>query len=93
MTAHHPNVLYIGNYSRMNKIKEVVEAYDWCILAPTIVEEALAFKVFYMPDIVVIDGVVDHNFSLTYSPCLKAGDSCHPQRSRAKHVLHHLRQG
>ncbi len=64
MSAYHPNILYIGNTTRRSELAAFVEAYDWYVLQPTLVEQALAHYVFFMPDIVVIDGVADRNFTL-----------------------------
>lgn len=65
MSAYHPNVLYIGNAPRRTEFTTTVETHDWNVFAPTLVEEALAFYVFYLPDIVVIDATPDAHFDLS----------------------------
>ncbi len=55
MSQAHPNVLYIGDYTRGQALQ--ARAAGWHIYQPDDTLDALAMHVFYCPDIAVIDTV------------------------------------
>lgn len=54
MNKESLQILYVGNAERGQALQAMVEP-DWLVLMPSEVMEALAWYVFYMPDVVVLD--------------------------------------
>lgn len=55
MSAKHPNILYVGNPERANSLAKAVNPDGWHVYIPDCTMQALAFHIFYMPDLIIID--------------------------------------
>jgi CheY-like chemotaxis protein len=56
MTMENPNILYVGDIDRGRALLAAVQAEGGYVYLPAELNEALAMYVFYLPDVVVIDG-------------------------------------
>lgn len=68
MSAKHPNILYVGHPCQATCLQLATQGNDWCIYTPASLMQALAFYVFYVPDLVILD---------TTHPTPMTGDDLH----------------
>lgn len=65
MSAIHPNILYVGDQRHAAALQHASSVDEWHVYIPTSTSQALAFYLFYQPDIVIIDAAQPGHLSLT----------------------------